>query len=40
MPTFSRHTAIDELGSHFSAEKSGRSRLTPISKSPRAGLFN
>ena len=40
MSKFSRHAAIDKLSSHCSAEKSGRSRLTPISKSPRAGLFN
>ena len=32
--------AIEKLGSHCSEEKSSRSRLTPISKSPRAGLFN
>ena len=37
---FSWHAAIDKLGSHCSAEKSGRSRLTSISKSPRAGLLN
>ena len=36
----SRHAAIDNLSSHCRAEISGKSRLTPISKSPRAGLFN
>ena len=36
----SRHAAIDKLSSPCSAEKSVRSHLTPISKSPRAGLFN
>ena len=36
----SRHAVIDKLSSHCGAEKTDGSRLTPISKSPRAGLFN
>ena len=34
------HQLTTLTSSHCSAEKSGRSRLTPISKLPRAGLFN